>query len=289
MKNYKIFLILFSAILFFTSNIGLTHAQAEPDTTALQEKVKNLQLMITDAKLQREMISGSYLVMDISDNSVISGKNINQAYPIASITKLMNAVITVENVDMNQSITLQKNMLKPWGYSPSLFLNLIVSAKNLLRASLIQSTNDAAESLTYFIGHQKFLELMNQKAKELGMEHTYFYDAHGLSPKNHSSSSDIAKLVTYIYKNHPEILSATKDDDFWLPDSTGRLLKFQNLNNFYKLPEFIGGKTGYLPEAKQSLASVFNLNGRPVIIVLLYSKSRQADTFKVINLVKNNF
>jgi len=119
------------------------------------------------------------------------------------------------------------------------------------------------------------------------MANTVFFDAHGLSPANRSTATDLAKLLTYIYKNHPEILSITKDNNFWLPDPTGRLLKFQNVNNFYHLPEFIGGKTGYLPEAKQTLASLFNVNKEPVAIILLYSSNRQSDTFTIINQLKN--
>ena len=125
-------------------------------------------------------------------------------------------------------------MLKPQGYSPSLYLGLSVSAENLLKAILIQSTNDAAEALSYFIGKEEFLALMNQKAKELNMINTVFYDPHGLNPANRSTAQDLIKLLTYIYKNHPEILDISRNNNFWLPDSTGKLLKFRNLNAFYR-------------------------------------------------------
>ena len=177
-------------------------------------------------------------------------------------------------------------MLEPLGHSLTLFLGLNISAENLLKASLIQSTNDACEALAYFLGKEKFLDLMNQKAKELGMKNTVFSDVHGLSPTNRSTAADLAKLISYIYKEHPEILHLTRDNNFWLPDSTGRLLKFQNVNNFYPLRGFIGGKTGYLAQAKQTLASVFRLNEKPVAIILLYSDNRQADTFTILNRLK---
>ncbi|MDO8486472.1 MAG: serine hydrolase [Candidatus Staskawiczbacteria bacterium] len=293
--KHKIFLILFTVLLFLFHGTKITHAADQMDNIELNnqiqlltEKIKYLQSLIANLKLQKEVSAESYLVMDISNNSVILQKDINQAYPIASVTKLMNAVITAENMDNNQSITLTEEMLKPLGYSPSLFLNLSVTVKNLLKASLIQSTNDAAESLSYFIGNKKFLDLMNQKVKELDMQNTHFYDVHGLNPNNHSTATDLAKLLAYINKNHPELWGITKDNDFWLPDPTGKLLKFKNVNNFYELPEFIGGKTGYLPEAKQSLASVFDLNGKPVAIILLRSKNRQTDVIKIINWIKSN-
>lgn len=293
--QYKIFFLLFCILLLDFSPIASKTAKASDQTERmkliqqiqiLQQEIQHLQALILSLQSQQEITAASYLAVNLSRNSVVLEKNTNQPYPIASITKLMNAVVAFENIDTDQTITLTEKMLEPLGYSPSLFLGLNVSANNLLRASLIQSTNDASESLTYFLGKGKFLELMNQKAKELDMANTVFFDAHGLNPANRSTATDLAKLLAYILKNHPEILSITKDDNFWLPDPTGRLLKFKNLNNFYDLPEFIGGKTGYLPEAKQTLASLFNVNNEPVAIILLYSSNRQSDTFKIINQLK---
>lgn len=293
-KKYKRTILLSFMACFLMLAPAASYATDVSNTDTNQQikvllaKIEYLQNLIKNLLLEKSILAESYLVMDIADNSIISKKNTNQAHSIASLTKLMNAVIAIENSDLNKTITLNSDMLKPQGYSPSLFLNLTVSLKNLLQASLIQSTNDASEALSYDLGNQTFLSLMNQKAKELGMDNTHFSDVHGLSPQNRSSASDMAKLVTYIYKNHPQILEITKDNDFWLPDQTGKLLKFKNLNNFSHLSEFIGGKTGYLPEAKQSLASLFNLNGKNVAIILLRSKNRQADASRIVDLVKNN-
>lgn len=288
--------ILFSGLVLIFLFLGIGEINASFDAERMNliqkiqiliEKISSLQKLILKLQLQKEVKAKSYLVIDISNNSIILEKNINQPYPIASITKVMAALIAFENIELNQTITLTQEMLKPEGYSPSLFLGLNVSAKNLLKAALVQSTNDAAEALSYFLERGKFLNLMNQKAKELEMNSTLFYDAHGLSPSNLSTASDIAKLLKYIYQNHPEILSITKDNDFWLPDRTGRLLKFKNLNNFYQNSEFIGGKSGYLPEAKQTFAGLFNLNGKPIAIILLYSQNRQTDTLKIFDSVRS--
>jgi D-alanyl-D-alanine carboxypeptidase len=203
-------------------------------------------------------------------------KNADQKRIIASVTKLMSAVVAKEHISQSQTITLTPQMLTPEGYSPALFAGLIISRDNLLKASLVQSTNDAAESLTYFLGKETFLSLMSQKTKELGMEHTLFYDAHGLSPQNTSTASDLAKLVAYIHKQHPEILAMTKENNFQLPGSAGTLFTFQNLNSFSAYPEFVGGKVGWLPEAQQTFASVFQVNGKPVTVIVLGSKDRKA-------------
>ena len=252
----------------------------------LRHEVQLLQSLLLNLQLQQEISAASYLAVNLSDNSILLQKNPVLPHPIASVTKLMTALIALENIDMNRKITLTEEMLRPWGHSPSLYLGLNVSAENLLKASLIQSTNDAAEALAYFLGKEKFLNLMNQKAKELGMKNTVFYDVHGLNPRNLSTAADLAKLVAYIYQQHLEILQITRNNNFWLPDSGGTLLKFQNVNNFYPLPEFIGGKTGYLPEARQTLASIFNVNGKSVAIILLYSNNRQADIFTILNRLR---
>lgn len=295
--QYKIFFLLFCILLLAFSPLASKTAKASGQTERmkliqqiqiLQQEIQRLKTLISKFKLEKEVTAESYLVVNLSDKSVVFTKNIDRLYPIASITKLMSAVVVFENIDINQTITLTEKMLEPSGYSPSLFLGLNVSAKNLLKASLIQSTNDAVESLTYFLEKGSFLALMNGKAKELDMANTFFYDSHGLNPSNRSIAPDIVKLLTYIYENHPEILSITKDNNFWLPDPTGRLLKFKNVNNFYEIPESIGGKSGYLPEAKQTLASLFNVNKEPVAIILLYSSNRQTDTLKILNWFKNN-
>src|SRR4030042_3447135 len=289
--KYKIFLLPFFVLLFVFSPLNSETAQALNQTERvkllqqieiLKQEILLLQTLLSNMQLEQEIIAPSYLAVNLSDNSVILEKNPGQSYPIASITKLMNAVVALENIDGKRTITLTKEMLESFGHSPALFLGLKISAENLLKASLIQSTNDASEALAYSLGKEKFLMLMNQKTKELAMANTVFYDVHGLNPANRSTAQDLAKLLLYIYKNHPEILNITRNNNFWLPDSVGRLLKFQNVNNFYYFSGFVGGKTGYLAEAKQTLASIFNVNEKPVAIIVLYSGNRQADTFTIL-------
>jgi len=285
--------ILLLLILVFVS-LPFTSRAAEQSTMAklmqqieiIKFEISVFQSLISNFQLSQPISAQSYLAVDLSDNKVLLQKNQNQSYIPASITKLMTVVVALENIDPDETITLTSKMLEPEGQSPCLFLGLNISKENLLKASLIQSVNDAAEALSYFKGKDESIRQMNQKAKELGMINTVFYDANGLNSKNKTTASDLVKLLSYIQKNHPEILRITKENDFWLPDKTGNLLKFQNVNNFYPLAEFIGGKTGYLPQAKQTLASIFDVNGKQIAIVLLYSSNRQADVFSIIKQIK---
>ncbi len=123
---------------------------------------------------------------------------------------------------------------------------------------------------------------MNEKAKELSMENTFFDDSHGLSSLNTSTAKDLAKLIEYINKEHPQILEITKDNDFYLPNPLGRLLKFKNVNNFHENNDFIGGKTGYLHVAGQTFASIFKAKEDLFSIILLKSRNRQSDTLKIL-------
>lgn len=257
----------------------------------IQQEMKLLQSLLSNMQTANQggkITAHSYLAVNLSKNSILLKQNINRRYPIASITKLMTAVIAFEELDLNQKITLTKEMLGPDGYSPSLYLGLSVSAEDLVKASLIQSTNDAAEALSYFMEKDKFVALMNQKAKELKMTNTVFYDSHGLSPDNQSTVQDLTKLLIYIYKNHPEILEISRNNNFWLPDPIGRLLKFRNLNSFYPLSNFVGGKIGYLFEARQTFASIFNIGGDNLAIVLLYSDNHRADIFAILKSLKQS-
>jgi len=253
----------------------------------IKQEISLLASLVSSWNSTGKISSPAYLVVDFSNDSILLQKNINQSYPTASIAKLMTAVISVENINPEGEITLNKKMLLPLGYSPCLFQGLRIKSQDLLKAALIQSVNDAAEALSYFIGKEKFIKMMNKKAKELEMTNTVFYDVHGLNPCSRSSASDLIKLIKYIYKKHPEILEITKENDFWLPDSEKRLLKFRNLNNFYPLSNFIGGKTGYLIEAKQTFLGIFKIKNKPVAIALLYSNNTKADVFKILKKIKN--
>lgn len=261
--------------------------QEDQQIALLQAQVDRLKMLIANVVLEKSIMADAYIIEDMSTGAVIAQKNSQRAYSIASITKLMNAVISTENIDLDKTIKLTPKMLQPEGASPALFASLVISGNNLLKACLIQSVNDAANSLTYFIGTKKFIGLMNQKAKELGMDSTSFSDAYGLNPKNKSTASDLAKLLGYIYKNHPHILAITRENDFWLPGASGKLLHFANVNGVYNSPDFIGGKSGYIPEAKQTLASVALVNGKPVAIVLLSSADRKKDALAMVGWLKS--
>ncbi len=285
-KLLAVFFILLFAGLPFGQNFARAQNYAALNPAAFIESLKNelslLKMLLANMSAKNAINSPAYIAVDLTTGKTLLSKNPDQARPVASVTKMMNAVVARENIDENQTITLTGEILKPLGNTPVLYAGLEITAENLLKAALIQSSNDAAEALAEIKGKETFVAMMNQKAKDLGMANTAFYDACGLDTRNHSTPADLAKLVDYVYKNHSEIFAIGKSNDFWLPDKTGTWMKFQNVNNFYPLAAFVGGKTGYLVEAKQTIASVFKVNGKPVAIVVLYSTNRQADVFRIL-------
>lgn len=284
----KIILILFAIlVLIFAQEAEASTISSAQQIEILQQEILTLRALIRNYNLYQKPIAGSYIAVDISNNSVLLQKNADKQFSMASVTKLMNAVVSVENISMDQNITLTEKMLLPLGQTPVLYSGLKITANDLLKATIIQSSNDSAEALSYFLGKENFINLMNQKAKELGMSDTVYYDTNGLDLNNKSTASDLAKLISYIYKNHPQILEITKNNDFWLPDQNGNMLKFRNGNNFYYMGEFVGGKTGYIPEAKQTFDSIFNVNGKSIAIAVLYSDNRMADIFSILRQLKS--
>ena len=256
----------------------------------IEEKIY-LMWRVSGIEMKEKISARSFTVVNLSqDGNVLLKRDGDKAYPIASITKLLSSVVAVENLDIEETIILTPPMLESHGYSPSLFPGAIVRAKDLMKASLIQSTNDASESLTYFMDRGVLVGLMNIKAQNIGMTDSFFYDAHGLSPGNVSTVDDIVKLLEYIMEEHPEILEITCQEDFRLPNVYGTPLTFRNLNLLHNIPpeSFIGGKTGYLPEAKQTYTSLFKIGDDVFAVVILMSENRRSDLESIYEWLNKN-
>ncbi len=272
------------------STSGLSEEEREiliEEYEAIRRRLDYLKWYIEKFEIEKKIGPLSYLVYDIQEEKTLLKKNDNHSYPIASITKVMSAVVTQENIDINQKITLTSAMFLPNSWqrqSPAIYAGTTLTAGDLMKASLIQSTNNAVHSLTHFLNEGEFLKKMNETAKAIGMKNTQFFDAHGISSLNRSTAPDILKLMTYVSKNHPEILEITKEENFQLPGKCPEynwICTFKNLNLFHEVDNFVGGKTGFTNKAGNTFAGVFDFDGRRYSIVLLNTKSRTADTQKI--------
>ncbi|MDI6717746.1 MAG: serine hydrolase [Patescibacteria group bacterium] len=205
-------------------------------------------------------------------------------WPIASITKLMTALIASENMDLKKSVILNERMIPENGATEKIKTGESFTGNDLIKIMLTVSSNNAAEALAQSFGREKFLELMNAKAGELNMNETRFYDPSGLSIKNQSVSDDIFYLIKYVYNSRPELLKITRTPRVTALELNSRKKRIlTNINQFAGRADFIGGKTGFLEEAQGNLVSVFNIKNNPLVIVVLGSQDRFADTKKLLN------
>ncbi|MBZ9572666.1 serine hydrolase [Patescibacteria group bacterium] len=242
-----------------------------------------------------QLSAQSYLVADLDSGFVFTEKNSKAKLPIASLTKLMTALVVAENVDLRKSISITEEMLEAYGDTEGLEAGKSFRVVELFYPLLIESSNDAAEALSYFLGKQRIVELMNEKAKSILMQNTNFSDPSGFDPKNISTAQDLFYLLRYIFNNRPPILEITKGKEV---RSFGEVqFDIENLwnkNEFINDPTFVGGKTGYTPEANYTAAFIFNFNGkddkdRNVAIILLGSEDKKTDTQKIYIWLQENY
>lgn len=237
-----------------------------------------------------KLSSKSYLAADLQTGEIILEQNDTLVAPIASVSKLMTAVIAEEHMDMQKLAIVSRDSYNTYGTQGELLLGEKIKVYDLMYPLLTESSNDAAEVLAdaYDKGHDAFMALMNKKAVELGMNDTYYEDPSGLNPKNVSSVHDLLKLGRYIYQKHPNLYSMTRVRQYAILKHT-----WFNQNRFLNYDTFLGGKNGYIDESKKTTVSLFDVTmarggKRQVVIVLLKSDDREGDALKIINFLKKN-
>ncbi len=236
----------------------------------------------------------SFLVADIQSGDVLIEKNSWKRIPIASITKLMTAIVVSENIGLNRGVIIKNEMLDVYGSNPGIEEGEVYQMIELLYPLLTRSSNQSAEALTGFLGREKTINLMNEKARSLMMNQTSFADPSGLDSRNISSPQDLFYLARYIHNNFPAIFSITKGKI--LPQvETMRfdLDELGNRNIFIYDSTFVGGKTGFTNASGQTALFVFNFkNGtekRDIAIILLRSKNVKNDTQAIYKWLLENY
>lgn len=220
--------------------------------------------------------STSALVLDQAGQRILYAKNIDWVVPIASITKLMTALVVLDSgLPLDEPIKISKDDrdgLK--GTRSRLSVGMSVSREDLLRIALMASENRAAAALSraYPGGTDAFVAAMNRKAAELGMWRSRFVDGTGLSSGNVSNAQDLARLVGAAYR-HPLIREYTTDSEYTVRLANGRKMRFTNSNRLVRNSGWDIGlsKTGYISEAGRCLVMQAHIAATPVIIVLLDS------------------
>jgi len=230
-----------------------------------------------------DLKSNVALVLDQANSEVLFEKNSNIALPIASITKLMTALVVVEaKQDMDEILTVTDDDVDREKFSSSrLRVGTAMSRANMLHIALMSSENRAASALgrNYPGGRAAFVEAMNAKARELGMNDTHYVDSNGLSKMNVASARDLAKLAMAAYQ-YPMLRQFSTDAKATVDLSNGRPMQFGTTNHLVANPDWTIGlqKTGFINEAGRCLLMQAVIEGRSVIMVFLDSKGTQSRT-----------
>ena len=224
--------------------------------------------------------SAGVMVLDPTTGQTLYSKNADEVTPIASITKVMTAMVVLDAklpLDeplqiTNEDIDLLKNTRS------RLPIGSHFRRDDLLRLALMASDNRAASALgrNYPGGLPAFVDAMNAKARELGLTHTHFVDSSGLAPGNVSSAGDLGRMVMAA-ANYALIgeYSTTEAVNVTLPES-GRKLSFVNTNSLVRASDWEIGlsKTGYISESGKCLVMQAIIANQPIVIVLLDSWGR---------------
>jgi D-alanyl-D-alanine endopeptidase (penicillin-binding protein 7) len=245
--------------------------------------------------------SGLALVIDQDSGEVLYSKNIDEVVPIASITKLMTAIVIIDSgVPLLETITVDKRDIDRYkGSRSKLRVGTRLMRAEALKLALMASENRAASALarTFPGGMDAFVDAMNAKAFELGMLNSRFVDSTGLRPENVSTAHDLALLVAAAHA-YPMIRDYTTAPSFAVesPGRRGRtsVLRFVNSNRLVRSSRWEIGlsKTGYISEAGRCLVMQSRIAGRPLIIVLLDSwgkLTRIGDANRIRRWVEREF
>ncbi len=245
---------------------------AKPAATVLNPAAEFLQYA---NPYQLFLRSGSALVMDERDGTVLYSKNSDTQRPIASLTKLMTAVVTLDaNLPMDRLITITRDDRDTFrGSSSRLPFGTVLTRYDVLHVALAASDNRAAAALarTYPGGKAAFVQAMNAKALALGMTRTHYVDSTGLYNGDVSTAADLAKLIVAANK-YPLLHKFTTTALFSISDRrTGHVIRFLNTdllvrNRTWNIEL---SKTGYTSNAGQCLTMETTIANRPVIIVLM--------------------
>ena len=225
-----------------------------------------------------ELKSGVALVLDQDTNEVLFSKNPQAVLPIASLTKLMTAMIVTDaHQPLDEALTItDEDVDTEKGSRSRLRVGTQLKREEMLHLALMASENRAAHALgrSYPGGLPAFVAAMNQKARALGMRDTHYVEPTGLSSANQSSARDLATLVKAAHE--VPIIRELSTSPEYMVEVGNRAVQFRNTNGLVKSPEWEIGlqKTGYISEAGRCLVMQAKLAGRHLIMVFLDSAGK---------------
>jgi len=217
------------------------------------------------------------LVYDERDDVVLYQRGANQKKPIASLTKLMTAIVLIDaNLDMDEILTITRDDRDTIRYSKTkLQEGTALRRRDMLLLALAASENRAAFALarTFPGGTEKFVEAMNSKAAFLGLTYTRFADSAGLRSSNVSTAEDMLKLVRVANRYSLIREYTTTAKDLVVDEESGKIIRFANTNRLVRNDslDISISKTGFTSDAGNCLVMKVTIDSRPLVLVLLNS------------------
>jgi poly-gamma-glutamate synthesis protein (capsule biosynthesis protein) len=243
---------------------------------------------IKDLNLKPKISAKTFLIGDLDTGEIILTKNQNEQFPLASVSKLMTAVVASELIKENDIVKISQKTLTTYGQNGNLKTGEKIKISDLIYPLLLESSNDAAEIIAEYFKRDIFIKKMNQTAYKLELSKTNFEDPSGLSPKNQSTVSDMFKLAGYLNQKKPDLLKTTTTRSYLNKNHNW----FSN-NQFLLEKGYLGGKSGYTDEALQTVISLFSIplgesGTRNIAITLLQSKDRFKDVENILKYLNKN-
>lgn len=237
-----------------------------------------------------EITAKAAFFVDTKTGQVLYEKNANKKLPIASLVKVMTALVALENRSPEEKLLVSNNAANMEPDKMQLIAGERLTLKELLNGIFLVSANDAAEVLaeTSTGSRDQFIELMNQKAKLLGMENTFYANPTGLDEdvgNSFSSAYDLSLLTRFTTRKFPILVSISKEPHIYIestPDHQDYDL-YSGINLLTTYPGVVGFKTGFTPEAGLTLITLARKDNHEIVGVLLGSLDRRDEAKELLD------
>lgn len=237
-----------------------------------------------------EVSADAALFVDTNSGQVLYAKNPHKRLPIASLVKIMTVLVALEHKSMDDQYLISKQAADMEPDKMLLIPGEKLTLRELLDGIFLVSANDAAEALAEGTvgGRDEFIKLMNDQAKQLGMEDTYYANPTGLDEdtnNSYSSAYDLAVLTRYLIRRYPQVVDISSSVHIYLPQTANHqdYDMYSGINLLTTYPGVIGFKTGFTPEAGLTLITLIRKDGHEVIGVLLGSDDRRDEAREILD------
>ncbi|MFA6404883.1 MAG: hypothetical protein WCW03_02705 [Candidatus Paceibacterota bacterium] len=278
------------------NNENYVPEQAFFDNTIIDDVLPKTKAQIQKTNTNLEKATGigsitarAYLIGNVATGKIIYEKNSAIDMPVASMSKLITAIVATDSMSSTTKISIFDPITVPIDQS-GINSGESFTLNELLYPLLLDSSNISAEAIASSSGRANFIEQMSGYAWEVGMPKAYFADPSGISPHNIASAQGIFSLAQYLYKFRRDILELTRITNYEVATTSDHGSHiFRSIHPFVYDERFLGGKTGRTPEAGETMLTILEISKQPIAFIIMgsYYGNRENDTRIIINALKS--